>query len=359
MIADLLVCGLGPAGRALAHRAAVHGMRVIAVDPRPDRRWAATYATWTDDLPHWLPGHVVAATVGRPVVWGTRRAVLDRPYAVLDTGALQDALTIPAPGTIRGRAVRITAARRGRPAAVRLHDGRELTAARVVDARGLGRAPGRAEQTAYGLSLPADDEALFMDWRADNGAAPDTTPTFLYAIPLGGGRMLYEETCLAGRPALSANELRRRLLARLERRGITVPDNNIPVEQVRFPVQGARPGANRFGAAGAYIHPATGYSVGPVLAAADAVAGGAPAATPATRAVHALRLAGLRALLRLSPADVPVFFDAFFALPTQRQRAYLSGRADLPGTAATMAALFGTVPPRLRRTLMTAMGPIV
>jgi lycopene beta-cyclase len=45
-------------------------------------------------------------------------------------------------------------------------------------------------------------------------------------------------------------------------------------------------------------------------------------------------------LLNLPPAQVPRMFELFFSLPANLQRAYLSGREDLHGTAAAMAALF-------------------
>ncbi|MFC7615972.1 hypothetical protein ACFQV2_23285 [Actinokineospora soli] len=71
----------------------------------------------------------------------------------------------------------------------------------------------------------------------------------------------------------------------------------------------------------------------------------------AARAVHALRAHGLRALLALPAEQVPEFFARFFALPDARQRAFLTGRADLPGTAAAMAAVFAAAPWPVRRKL--------
>lgn len=404
MIPDLLVCGLGPAGRALAHRALAHGLAVTVVDPHPTRRWTPTYAAWADELPSWLAPGVVAASVPRPVAWGTRRFEIDRPYVVFSTAALQDSLDISGAAVIADRVQHITRPRgsyglesarlagrailsadqvvdagrthahtgriprrplRRGPEAVRLSDGTLLHARRVIDARGLTRSPDRAEQTAYGIVLHRDRgerfrEALFMDWRPDNGAHPAETPSFLYAVPLDPDTILLEETCLAGRPALITTELRDRLYTRLRSRGIEF-DGSEPVERVRFAVEGARPGFRRFGAAGGYLHPATGYSVAAVLAAADTVAAqvrddtrGPIGTTLSTRAVHTLRTAGLRALLALPPKDIPVFFDAFFELPPAHQRAYLSGRGDLPGTAAAMAALFAALPWRTRRILVTA-----
>jgi lycopene beta-cyclase len=70
------------------------------------------------------------------------------------------------------------------------------------------------------------------------------------------------------------------------------------------------------------------------------------------RAVHRLRRAGLRTLLALGDGQAGEFFDLFFALPPQRQRAYLSGRADLAGTAAAMYAVFASAPWSLRRKMV-------
>ncbi|MCM6775576.1 lycopene cyclase family protein [Nocardia sp. CDC159] len=352
-----MVCGLGPAGRALAHRALAHGLSVTAVDPHPGRRWTATYGGWADELPGWLDPAVVAATVDRPIAWGTRRFEIDRRYVVFDTAALRGALDLGGARVIADRVESLGTEPTGTkgPWRVRLSAGEVLTADRVIDARGLTRSPARAEQTAFGVIVPADrwSEPLFMDWRPDNGAAPGEPPSFLYAIPLGPNRFLLEETCLAGRPALPLPTLRTRLLHRLRSRGIDLHGDE-PTEHVRFPLEGGRPTAHRFGAAGAMLHPATGYSLTASLSAADAYATGAPPHPVRTRLVHRLRTAGLRSLLALPPTDLPAFFDAFFALPPHHQRAYLSATTDLPATAAAMTALFTAVPWRIRRTLITA-----
>ncbi|MFE3543378.1 lycopene cyclase family protein [Nocardia sp. NPDC059177] len=351
MDADVIICGLGPAGRAVAHRALTAGQSVTVIDPHPDRIWTPTYAAWADELPGWLDPGVVAATVAEPVAWAVREHRIARAYQVLDTVALQRSLTLDGARIVADRVVAVGDGVVGTASGLRC-------TGRVIDARGLARAPERAEQTAYGVVvdravLDPGQPTLFMDWRLDNGAGPDAPPSFLYAVPLSADTMLFEETCLAGRPALTPEVLRTRLEHRLRARGIAL-NGSETVERVRFPVQGGKPGHGRFGSAGGLTHPATGYSVAAALAAADTVVAGQTLWTAQARAVYTLRRAGLRALLALPPRDVAVFLDAFFGLPADRQRAYLSGH-DLPGTVTAMRTLFAAVPPRLRRRVVTAV----
>ncbi|MFC4604638.1 lycopene cyclase family protein [Rhodococcus kronopolitis] len=360
--------GLGPAGRALAHRAAATGLDVVAVDPHPDRPWTPTYAAWLDELPGWLGGGVVAARVERPRVFTTRELTLDRPYGVLDNDALRRGLDLGGVRVLSGTAESLT------EHAVMLRGGGEVRAGRVIDARGVRPDPTLAEQTAYGVIVDAavaapalgEGDAWFMDWRRDNGAETGAAPSFLYAVPVGPGRVLLEETCLVGRPGLSLAVLRGRLEARLRARGVEIPAD-AERERVRFPVQAPHPGTapTRFGSRGGLVHPGTGYSVAASLRAADVlvdavVTGRDPgrALSPLpVRAVRMLRGVGLRALLRLDPDAVPEFFDAFFALPGHLQRAYLSDRDRPAEVSSAMWAVFRNAPNPIRRTLAGAALP--
>jgi lycopene beta-cyclase len=106
------------------------------------------------------------------------------------------------------------------------------------------------------------------------------------------------------------------------------------------------------------VHPASGFSVAAALrlapVVADALAAHLPGDprdalsaaravvwSPAAKAVHALRRRGLEALLRMPPAEVPAFFEVFFALPERHRWTYLTGRDDLGATVSAMNALFG------------------
>jgi lycopene beta-cyclase len=387
---DVLVVGGGPAGRALAAATAQRGLRTVLLDPAPDAPWRATYGCWADELPAELPGAVVAARApGRAIALSEHRLGWD--YTVLDTPALRAHVD----GELHRWGGQVLAGRvvgRAGPGTVGLADGRVLRAGVVVDAGGhrqpLRRrlpvhpqrdSPRRAaaEQTAAGVVVDAaaaaplvrPGEALFMDWRPDHGE--DGWPTFLYGIPLGGGAVLLEETSLARRPGLPLPALRRRLHARLASHGIVVPAG-AATETVRFPLDSPRHrirGVLGFGAAAPLVHPASGFGVATALRLAPAVAeaiaarlpAGPAAALAAARsvvwprgagAVHRFRRIGLEALLRMPPAEVPAFFEVFFALPPRHRWSYLVGRADVRGTAATMGALFARADWRLRTRLV-------
>jgi lycopene beta-cyclase len=343
-VADVVIAGGGPAGWALASACARVGMHVTLVTATTS--WPATYGMWLDETSVLPAGSKwVSARARGGGRW------LPREYAVLDNESVLAAFAHPGINVVKARVEAMTATE------ARLTDG-EVLSGLVFDATGVLDATDRIEQTACGVVVTAEEaaevvgpgEAVFMDWHSGDPA------TFLYAVPLPDGRVLLEETSLARRPGLGFGELRDRLRARL---GVVQG----PVERVRFPVDIPPPplrdrGAIPFGAAGGFVHPATGFSLADTFRLAPVVAshvrGGSAAVRrvlwPArVRVVYRLRRRGLATLLSLTAAEHEEFFDLFFALPDRHQRAYLSGRADLRGTAAAMAAMFRTAPTHLRR----------
>lgn len=312
---DVLVIGGGPAGRALARACAQEGLDTAIVDRRPDRIWTATYGAWADELPSNTPTKAVSTTVR---AYAREEYLIQRTYVVLDNARLHEL-----PSDVK----------------VLQHP----TAARYTF-NATGARKGRAEQTAVGTVIESDSsETTLMDWRSGD--------TFLYRAPLGDDKVLVEETCLARRPGMPLSELRRRLHARFR---------GSPEERVRFPLDAPRARDLAFGASAGFIHPATGYSVATSLTLAPKVAAAVKAGDDPkhviwsrnARIVHAMRRFGLEVLLRMDADETRDFFELFFQLPAELQRAYLSGREDVRGTTAAMTALFRAAPWRLRAKMM-------
>lgn len=355
---DVAVVGLGPAGWALASACARVGLRVLAIDPVPHAVWAPTYGLWADELGE-LPPEVVRSRMGHPEIRAHGVHDLDRTYVVLDNAATQAALPLTG--------VEIGAGRLDDAALMGLHRRAHV----VVDARGArpeGRVPGdpAPAQTAYGLILDAADaapalqgaEALLMDFTPDwalDPATPDAPASFLYALPLGEGRVLLEETCLAAAPGLGIDVLTQRLQRRLTRRGVDAAALAAPLgrEVVRIPLhgRGARPvpGTLAIGTAGRGGHPVTGYSVAHSLAQATplaaAIAEGRVAQPDPLRPADLARALALRSLLRLDAPGTIALFEAFGRLPRARQRAFLHRDAPQGAVLGAMWAMFRHLSP--------------
>lgn len=376
--------GGGPAGRAVASACSDTGMRVVLVDPGPQRVWPNTYGAWCDELPASVPQSALASVMDRMRAFGTTQHEWARPYTILDNAALWKHLWRADITEVAGKVVSAEHGPTG--STVALKDGRRIAAATVVDASGAARVlsggrPARtaASQTAVGTVLDAADAeqlcppgaGVFMDWRP----APDTRggwPSFLYAVQLGSDRVLLEETSLARRPALPLAQLRRRLRGRLSDAGIEPPDGAAE-ERVRFPVDDPVPRPGRvipFGATAGLIHPATGFSVAASLRHAPWLAGAlcaglssSPSAAakagwsilwpPRALAAHGLRRRALRSLLSFPPDLVAEFFEVFFSLDHQHQSAFLAADHDPSATAAAMTAMFRIAPWPIRRQLVT------
>lgn len=405
---DVLVAGAGPTGTALAAELSARGLRVLLVDPTDGAAWRATYGAWADELDGAASGSPAALALALP---STRRwpavavadddgsRLLPRAYVRLDTPALQAVLTGRADGAGVARTSTAVVGAEHLPTGsqVTLRDGREVTAALVVDATGhhgtLVRrppAPGpRAVQSAYGVVVdlprpPSPSGApVLMDFSAAHLPEAERTadPTFLYAFPLGGDRWFVEETSLARRPALPQAVLARRLGLRLAAAEAAAASPR-EVEHVRIPMDTPLPRAGQrvvaVGAAASTVHPATGYLLAAALRSAPPVADavvrglGAPDGGPdraAARAwevlwppdrvrVRRLHAFGLEALLAMDATTTRDFFRGFFAGRPGDWADYLSGRQTLAATLVTMTRLYASAPPGVRRRLRgAALGP--
>ncbi|MBH0777656.1 lycopene cyclase family protein [Nocardia bovistercoris] len=346
---DVAVVGLGPTGRALAHRAMRAGLAVAAVDPRPDRLWPPTYSCWVDELPQWLPESAIALRIPVPTVWTSAEHRIERPYCVLSKPGLREALSLDEAAVFAGRATEVEANR------VTLHDGTALRAAVVFDTRGLPPLGRRRAASAHGIFVDAEvaapmvgaDQGLLLDWRPENGAGPDEPPSFLYAVPLGDGRVIFEETSLGLRGGMPQRVLRERTLNRLAAHGIRLTGDE-PSEAAHYPLDQPPPknsaGAITFGSRGGMMHPCTGYSVADALSLVDTAVQAVRDGRDPVRAlwpwqarlVYWMRMRGLYGLGRLTTAQSIAMFEAFFTESDRGQRALLSAHADHTALAAVL-----------------------
>lgn len=379
---DVAIIGAGPAGLAMARSLVDRGLDCVVAAPAAS--WRATYGAWRDDVESCELGAPLGSlTKGewpRVRIVGRREHLLSRPYVVFDNDALQASLGT---GVDRIEASAIAVEHAVAHSEVRLAEGESLTAKLVIDASGSGSFLARSgvavgAQTAYGLvldDLPAvggqrfdieNDVFTLMDWSAP--------PTFLYAARYKNHQMLVEETSLYAEPPHAIDDLRSRLGRRL---GGDLTSSARSVEQVHIPMGAPLPARTTrtvgFGAAAGFIHPVTGYSVAASLRAAPRVAGavatsiatgqsGSVVSEAAWRAVWPSHLVqtrrwhdvGLAALRAMPAATIPLFFDAFFDLPTETWSAYLRVDADPKSVRAAMLGVFRRVDNATRLRLMSS-----
>lgn len=368
-----VVLGLGPAGRIAAHRAAARGWDVMAIDPAGGSM-PSTVGAWAHQLPAWLPADAVASRFRPSVVTsGGRRRLLDDDYVVLDTAVLS---------RLGGFDVCRERGMRHADGAVTIRDGDGdgedfgawTSSDVVVDA--VGAAPGaavlEARQLAFGhvfreIDVPEHVRVpVLMDFTVPTGSdlPPDRADatgsypaTFSYRLPLGDGTWLIEETILAARASSGADDPRRaELHAHLHRmqsrrladlgldpaRAIADETVDFPMGPRHLPDDDPRKGHGHFGAVGGWMHPATGYCVGAVLADVDRfldqLEARADASPPGGRPLAWLRRRGLHVLLGFDADQTREFFDSFLSLPDAAIREYLTGTST-PRTLAVMVAL--------------------
>ncbi len=207
---------------------------------------------------------------------------------------------------------------------------------------------------------PYDKEAMTLfDYRTDHfkdessSQKAENAPTFMYAMPLKGNKIFFEETSLVARPALSFQECKDRCFTRLEHLGIKVVD----IEEEEFcyiPMGGPLPAKDQrivaFGGASAMVHPSTGYNLcrnmmGAVAVATvitkglsnddvnlDKVAGSAYNAmwSPSNIRQRNFAVFGGEYLMKQNVEGLRGFFDGFFRLPLELWAGFLAGWPGLP-----------------------------
>lgn len=394
----MAVVGAGPAGWAAAGALVAEGVSgVCLVAPEPDAPLRNGYGVWVDEVAPLGWSDVLSRT------WPAVRVVTDRgarrierPYGRVDNARLAERLRAAAVGVETvAAAVDEVGFDAGR-AHLRLDAGETMEVHAVVDASGHesrlirhAEGPEPGWQVAYGalLEVPgghpfALDEALLMDFSPAEGGGLGSlrAPSFLYALPEGTDRVFVEETSLVARPPVAIDALEARLEQRLDRLGVG-PRRVLEVERCYIPMGGppappAQPVVG-FGGAARMVHPASGYLLTRILAAAPVLArairsGLAEGATadeigvrawnaiwpPSLRSARELHRFGTEVLLELSEAETAGFFEAFFDLPVSTWSRYMAGDARPAEIRAAMLGVFARSGWTLRaRLVRMGLGP--
>jgi lycopene beta-cyclase len=254
---------------------------------------------------------------------------------------------------------------------VTLEGGSVLRAPLVVDARDAAApaAAGAGYQKFVGLEVElaaGDAVAPAQPVLMDATVAQDGGYRFMYVLPLGGGRALYEDTTFADGPDLDRPAAEARVRRYLAARGLTVA-RVLRVEHGVLPMpwrgmETSAPAADgpvRAGMAAGWFHPATGYSLPVAARLALLIAGTTPAALPAAlqafRKTHERQARFARLLNRMlfqmvAPERRWTVFARFFALPPDTIRRFFR----LETTAADRARILCGPPASLIRTTAAA-----
>ena len=329
----LAVIGQGPAGLALAHRAAARGMHVEAWDPQPYA--PHVLSVYTDELPAWAK-NLPARSTTTPVVYthDGRKIRIDREYRVLDNERTWQKLTTFPVHRELVDADTVTPA--------------ELGADVIVDARGTRDlyTPGSPVQVATDEIVAAsqqEHETVFMDFRDMPG------DRFSYRIPLDSTRLLRQDTVLATR---------------------TPPEE----ADVFIPLLASRYAGSHipYGARACFVNPFTGYSIATSFCLADETVdaisarllhgtGGSsprlPWEKPSFRTDRYLSALCLRTLLSVPPPLYRTMIESVFSLRPELAREFLIlgyPGATLEGMARIWATLAGSDKVQLARAFASA-----
>lgn len=209
---------------------------------------------------------------------------------------------------------------------------------------------------------PYDKEAMTLfDYRTDHfdtnpgwQKKAEAAPTFMYAMPLQGNQIFFEETSLVARPAVSFQECIDRCTERLKFHNIEVT-KVYEEEYCYIPMGGALPMKDQriiaLGGSAAMVHPSTGFHACRCLMGATDLAKAIASelrATPspnldraAAAAYHALwspsnvrqrnfAVFGGEFLMKQNVVGLRGFFDGFFRLPLVQWGGFLAGWPGLP-----------------------------
>ncbi|MBS0412396.1 MAG: lycopene beta-cyclase CrtY [Proteobacteria bacterium] len=284
--ADVVLAGGGLANSLIAMRlkALRPGLRVVMLEREATIGGQHTWCHFATDVSpaigDWLRPLFVAEWAGYDIRFPAHRRSLTTAYRAISSERLHQVVA-PLMDEDAWLGVDIAEVT---PDAVRLKDGRALSAPLVIDGRGPRRSPdlalgwqkfiGREVRLAapHGLTRP-----IVMD-----ATVPQLDGyRFLYVLPLGPDRLLIEDTRYSDGPALDRAAIGREIDAYAAQNGWTVAEVEREEEGV-LPIAlaghidaywaAATPGVPEVGLRSALFQPTTGYSLPDAARMAEAVA---------------------------------------------------------------------------------------
>ena len=394
-ILDILILGSGPAALCLASELAKQNLSIKGISTKsPYEKWENTYGIWASELEELglesLLSHRWSETVSFFGNGANDKGNMPTnhgyDYGLINQKAFQNDLLNKCKGIIWLNETAKQITEKNKISEVICYSGLKLEARLVIDASGhksnFIKRPERADlaqQSAYGIvgkfsSPPVKkDQFVLMDFRPDHLSKEEqsSSPSFLYAMDLGDETFFVEETSLASYPALTQEQLKKRLLIRLKNKGISI--NEIYHEEnCLFPMNLPLPFKKQFvlgfGGAASMVHPASGYMVGSLLRRAPLLAqklalfleepnlSSLELATKGWSVLwpseltqrHKLYQYGLQRLMSFDESKLRSFFSNFFKLSTKEWVGFLTNTLPLPKLIYVMCKMFINSPLKIK-----------
>ncbi|MCR8540420.1 MAG: lycopene cyclase family protein [Prochlorococcus marinus CUG1439] len=394
-VLDILILGSGPAALCLASELAKQDLYIKGISKTsPYEKWKNTYGIWASELEELglesLLSHRWCKTVSFFGNGKNKKGNIptkhNYDYGLINREAFQNELLNKCKGIDWLKETAKDIREKNKLSEVICFSGLKIKARLVIDASGhksnFVKRPVQSEiaqQAAYGIvgkfsSPPVNKEQfVLMDFRPNhlNKEEQLYSPSFLYAMDLGNETFFVEETSLASYPALSQENLKKRLLKRLNSKGIKV-NEIFHEENCLFPMNLPLPFKKQFvlgfGGAASMVHPASGYMVGsllrraPLLAEKLAIFLKEPDLSSLELATkgwdvlwpyeltqrHKLYQYGLQRLMSFDESRLRSFFSNFFRLSTKEWVGFLTNTLPLPKLIYVMSKMFINSPLKVK-----------
>lgn len=394
-VLDILILGSGPAALCLAAELAKQNLNIKGISTKsPYEKWENTYGIWASELEELGLESLLSHRWSKTVSYfgdginnkGNTPTKHFYDYGLINQEAFQNELLKTCKGIQWLNETAKSIKSDNKISEVICLSGLKLKARLVIDASGHNsRFIKRpllkevAKQAAYGIvgkfSTPPvnKDQFVLMDFRSDHLKDEEllSPPSFLYAMDLGNETYFVEETSLANYPAFSHKHLKKRLLSRLNNKGVKIEDI-FHEENCLFPMNLPLPYKNQsvlgFGGAASMVHPASGYMIGSLLRRAPLLAeklatflkdpnySSLELASKGWSVLwpyeltqrHKLYQYGLQRLMSFDESRLRSFFSNFFKLSTKEWVGFLTNTLPLPKLIYVMSKMFINSPLKVK-----------